>query len=184
MKQKEQEKEKQGEDSTDPQSATTTRDRTAEEPRQAEEALSGASCSGEETLPEHSIPQQLTLPEQVARLNETIKALQYRIDSPKDRSEREGLQEPLTRTQHGLKNPEISPLQQELLPGNQLPFPHSPSFQHEPTTRWGETHITTTSDVPRRTSRWTCEFHQVSRMKRRVQNRKKLLMRYRFVEIQ
>jgi hypothetical protein len=160
------------------------------------EALSGDSCSGEETwTSEHSIP-QLTLPEQVARLSETIKTLQNRMENPKYPFEREGLQEPLTHTQHGYKefenslhNTEISPVQQELLPGNQLLFPHSSSFQHEkqqhePTTRWGETHITTASNAPRRTSKWICEIYQVSRMKKRAQYRKELLMSYRFVEAQ
>jgi hypothetical protein len=145
--------------STDPQSAATTEDGTSEETLQAagpldkgaKEALSGDSCSGEETgTSEHSIL-QLTLPERIASVGHIIETLQKEVENVNP-SVRKGLQKSITdvvqrntELKNSLRNIKNS---QQLLPENQLPFPDTPTFQHFPTfqqkpdTTWSDPYIT------------------------------------------
>jgi hypothetical protein len=153
-----------------------------------EEALSGASCSAEETeLPEHLNSRQLPLSEQVAHVDQTF---QNSIENTKDPSVQHGLQESLTGTNRGyenilnsLPNIQISPMQRPL-PGNHLPLPQNLCFQHEQqqhkqqqhesTTTWGGTHITKTNNA----STWTYELYKVGCVVRKARKRK-LVKEYR-----
>ena len=154
--------------------------------------MSGASYSGHET---HSNPGQLPLREQVARVDQTS---QNSVRNTKDSPVREGLQGPLTGTkrgyehQDGLHNIQNSPVQQ-LLPGNQLPFSHPFSYQHQQqqhpqqhhrtTTTVGGKHVTT-SNARRKTRAWDFELYKVFRVKESAEERRKLVKTWHVVEAQ
>jgi hypothetical protein len=148
----------------------------------AKEALSGDSCSREETgTSQHSIPQP-TLEERIARVGQTIRKLQEEVENANP-SVGKGIQESMAHIVRGntvlknsLRNIEPSP---QLLLGDQLPFPDTPTSQQSQQhhTTWIEPYKTSnTSDD---TSIWT----RVVEMRQSTKRRTRTLEIWRAVEM-